>query len=123
MTEEKKDLKLLTQVLNDAFNERKWQKFHSPKNLTMTLGSEAGELLDEFRWLTEEESYNLSGEQFENVKDEIGDLLIVLCTLSNKLGIDPLEAAFQKFEKVKKKYPVKFCQGKIEKYSNYEKTN
>ena len=37
-----------------AFAEaRDWDKFHSPKNLTMALGGEVSELLDLFQWLTE----------------------------------------------------------------------
>lgn len=110
----------LIERMTKAFDERKWQKFHSPKNLTMTLGSEVGELLDEFRWLTEEESYHLSGQKKQDVMDEIGDVFLVVTHLADKLGIDPVEAALKKLTKVEKKYPVDLCQGKIDKYSSYE---
>ena len=37
-------------------DERDWNRFHSPKNLAMALAAEAGELLEEFQWLTEAQS-------------------------------------------------------------------
>ena len=40
--------------------ERDWEQFHSPKNLSMALAGEAGELLELFQWLTQEESRTLA---------------------------------------------------------------
>ncbi len=42
--------------LADFAKERDWEQFHSPKNLSMALAGEAGELLEIFQWLTEEQS-------------------------------------------------------------------
>ncbi|MBW1700311.1 MAG: hypothetical protein JRK26_26430 [Deltaproteobacteria bacterium] len=36
-------------------------------------------------------------------KDEIGDVLIYLVNLADKLGIDPMQAAQEKLEKNRKK--------------------
>ena len=36
--------------------ERNWTQFHSPKNLGLALVVEAGELLEPFQWLSEEQS-------------------------------------------------------------------
>lgn len=121
MTDQPSKIKELIVRMNEVFDARKWQPFHSPKNLTMTLGSEIGELLDEFRWLTEEESYKISGEKKQNVIDEIGDVFIVLTHLADKLGIDPIEAAFRKLQKLEEKYPVELCQGSPEKHTYYKK--
>jgi dCTP diphosphatase len=35
---------------------RDWEIFHTPKNLSMAVAGEAGELVSEFQWLTAEES-------------------------------------------------------------------
>ena len=35
---------------------RKWEKFHTPKNLSMALAGEAAELMEIFQWLTDAES-------------------------------------------------------------------
>ena len=102
------------------YKARDWDQFHSPKNLVMDLASEVGELLEPFRWLTEQQSYCLSEKVKEEVRDEIGDVFAVLVYLSYKLGIDPLEAAQDKLLKTGLKYPVEKCKGKALKYTAYE---
>lgn len=102
------------------YKARDWDQFHSPKNLVTDLASEVGELLEPFRWLTEQQSYCLSEKVKEEVRDEIGDVFAVLVYLSYKLGIDPLEAAQDKLLKTGLKYPVEKCKGKALKYTAYE---
>jgi dCTP diphosphatase len=43
---------------------------------------------------------------WEKVKEEIGDVMIFLTNLADKLGIDPVEAAREKLKMNRKKYPV-----------------
>lgn len=43
--------------------ERDWDQFHSPKNLAAALAVEAGEVLEHFRWLREDESRALEPER------------------------------------------------------------
>jgi len=87
-------------------DDRDWDKFHSPKNLSMALMVEAAELAEHFQWLTEKESRELTGEKLDMVKDEIGDVLIYLVNLADKLNLDPVRAAHDKIIKNNKKYPV-----------------
>ena len=101
-----------------VFNkERDWDQFHSPKNLAMALNVEVAEIAEHFQWLKEEESKNLPPEKLSEVKEEIGDVLIFLLNLSNKLKIDPIEAAKEKIEKNKRKYPIKKAKGNAQKYT------
>ena len=53
------------------------------------------------------------------MQEEIGDVLICLVRLSDKLGIDPLYAAREKLEQNKKKYPVNVVRGSAKKYHEY----
>lgn len=110
-------------ALLEFYQEREWEQFHSPKNLAMDLGSEAGELLDLFRWMSEEQSYHLDAKTLEEAKDEIADLFKAVLYLAHKLNIDPIEAAYQKFEKMKEKYPADQCRGKALKYTTYQTSN
>jgi len=50
--------------------ERKWDQFHTPKNLAMALAGEVGELLEHFQWLTAEQSADLPDETREKVEQE-----------------------------------------------------
>ena len=110
--------KLLPKII-EFREERDWEQFHSPKNLAMALMVEAGELAEHFQWLTQEQSRNLSDEKKMIIKDEIGDVLIYLVNLANQLEIDPIQAAWDKLEKNKQKYPVHKVKGKSLKYDKY----
>jgi NTP pyrophosphatase (non-canonical NTP hydrolase) len=106
-------------LLRNFADERDWNQFHSPKNLAMALIVEAGELVEIFQWMTQEQSKNLSDSDKENVADEIGDILIFLTRFADIIGIDPLDAAFKKIKKNQKKYPKEIVKGKSRKYSEY----
>jgi len=100
--------------------ERNWGQFHSPKNLVIALMVEAGELAEHFQWLTEEQSSSLPPDKLAEVQEEIGDVLIYLANLCDMLGIDPMDAAYDKLEKNKDKYPTVKVQGKYLKYNQYK---
>ena len=99
--------------------ERDWEQFHSPKNLAMALSVEVAEVVEHFQWLTEEESKNLPPEKLAEVREEIGDVMIYLTELADKLGIDPLEAAKAKMMINGQKYPAELVKGKASKYTEY----
>jgi len=113
-------MKDLIRGLSEFARERDWEQFHSPKNLAMALSVEVSEIVEHFQWLTEEQSYKLNSEVLLKVKDEIGDVLIYLVNLSDKLGIDPLKAAKEKLEKNDLKYPIEKVKGKSSKYTEYK---
>jgi NTP pyrophosphatase (non-canonical NTP hydrolase) len=109
----------LRNALREFARERDWEKFHTPKNLSMALAVEVAELLEHFQWLESSESLELDTEKIAKVQEEIGDVLICLVRLSDKLGIDPLYAAREKLEQNKKKYPVNVVRGSAKKYHEY----
>lgn len=97
-------------------DERDWDQFHSPKNLSMALIAEAAELLEHFQWLTPEESLALSEQTREEVALEVADVLLFLLRLCDKLDIDPVQAATRKLELNALKYPVEKARGRSTKY-------
>src|SRR5215212_8986909 len=104
----------------DAFNaERDWEQFHSPKNLAMALSVEVAEIVEHLQWLSEEQSRNLPPEKLAEIREEIGDVMIFLTELAEKLGIDPLEAARAKVEINGEKYPADLVRGRASKYTEY----
>ena len=109
-------LKHLAQQLDQFANERDWQQFHSPKNLASALVVEAGELLEHFQWLTEEQSRALAPEKRAAVGAEIADVLLYLIQLTTALGIDPIAAAEAKLELNEQKYPPEKARGSSKKY-------
>ena len=110
------DYKKLKKEIKDFVNERDWEQFHNPKNLSMALSVEASELLEIFQWQKAEEYKNASEEQKEMIKDEIADIFYYLIRISDKLDINIEEALIKKMQKNRKKYPKDLVKGKAVKY-------
>jgi NTP pyrophosphatase (non-canonical NTP hydrolase) len=100
-------------------NDRDWEQFHTPKNLSMSIAIESAELMEHFQWKTDDEidEYLKSG-KFEGVKEEIADVASYLLLLSNDLGIDLNKAILDKIKKNGLKYPAEKCRGRHNKYDN-----
>jgi dCTP diphosphatase len=109
----------LRDAIKTFIGERDWEQFHSPKNLAMALSVEVAEVVEHFQWLTQEQSQNLPPERLAEVREEIGDVMIYLIELADKLGIDPVEAAKAKVAINGQKYPADLVKGKATKYTEY----
>ena len=77
---------------------RDWEQFHTPKNLSMAVAGEAGELVAEFQWLTAEQSTraHMSQDKLKEVELEIADVAIYLIRLADVLGVDISEVVRKK---------------------------
>jgi len=84
--------------------DRNWEQFHSPKNLAMALSVEVAELVEIFQWKRENEG--LISNEYQNLKDEIGDVMIYLTMIADCFNLCPIEMAKQKFKKNEKKHPI-----------------
>lgn len=113
------DLDEIKEKLRQFAMARDWDQFHSPKNLSMALAGEVGELIELFQWLTEEQSNNLSREQRGAVEEEVADIFLYLLRLADKLGVDLLKAANNKIIINEQKYPVDKVKGSSKKYTEY----
>ncbi len=113
------ELENLRNQLRAFAAERDWDQFHSPKNLAAALSVEAAELLENFQWLTEAQSQQLTPEALENVRFEMADVLLYLIRLSDKLGVDLIAAAKAKILLNATKYPVDKARGSSKKYTEF----
>ncbi len=109
----------LREELRQFVRARDWEQFHSPKNLSMGIAAEAGELLEIFLWLTEEASRTLDEARREQVKQEIGDVMIYLTLLADQLDLDPVACAQAKLRLNEQKYPADRVKGSAKKYTEY----
>lgn len=90
-------------------DERNWQQFHTPENLSKSIVLEAAELLENFQWNND---YKL-----ENVKEELADIFIYSILLADQLKVDLVDIAHEKLEKNKEKYPIEKSYGSSKKYN------
>jgi NTP pyrophosphatase (non-canonical NTP hydrolase) len=110
-------LKHLQQKVVEFRDARNWKQFHTLKDLAISLSLEAGELLENFQWKSSEEAVR---ENFENMKDELADVVIYALLLSHELGIDLEEAIMDKMKKNEQKYPIEKSFGSKKKYNELE---
>ena len=103
--------------LADFAKERDWEQFHSPKNLSMALAGEVGELLEIFQWLTEEQSQrsSLTEAQLAAATDELADVLIYTLRLADRLDINLQDAISTKINKNALRYTVEAAKGNAAK--------
>lgn len=113
-------LEALRQRLADFARVRDWEQFHSPKNLSMALIAEAAELVEHFQWLSEEQSYNLAPEKWEEVRLELADIQIYLIRIADRLGVDLIKAAEDKTALNEQRYPADKVRGDARRASEYE---
>lgn len=94
-------------------DERDWERFHTPKDLSIGMVTETAELLELFRFLSEEDAAQaLEEEDFrQQVADELGDVLFFLVRFSQAFGFDLVQAAEEKLDKSQAKYPAEAFQG------------
>lgn len=94
--------------------EREWAQFHDPKNLSMAVASEAGELLAEFRWVASEaaDAWARELENQRRVALEAADVGISLLLLCDRIGVNLLDAMSAKIQINESNYPVSEAKGK-----------
>lgn len=109
----------LIDQLRQFADERDWDQFHSPKNLSMALAVEASELLEIFQWMSEAESLSPDADTRQRISDELADVFVYCLLMSNKLDIDLLQAANNKLKQNADKYPADKVRGSAKKYTEY----
>lgn len=110
----------IKQRLRKFVAERDWQQFNTPKNLSMALIAEAGELVEHFQWLTDEQSKQLDDGQLKAVSHELADIFVYLIRLADELNIDLIKATNEKMLINNKKYPAEKVKGSANKYTYYD---
>ncbi|MCR9226173.1 MAG: nucleotide pyrophosphohydrolase [Flavobacteriaceae bacterium] len=105
------DIEEITNALIKFRNERDWEQFHNPKDLSVALNIEAGELLENFLW----KSHNDADR--EKVKEELADVFAYSFLLAEKYGFDVKQIVLEKIQKNDKKYPVEKSKGTAKKYN------
>ncbi len=99
---------------------RDWEQFHSPKNLSMALAAETGELMEHFLWATPEQSHALAADPVKRAKiaDELADVVVYALEFANITGLDVAAAIETKMRANALKYPVEKARGRADKYTD-----
>ncbi len=103
----------LRDLVRRFVDERNWNQFHTPKNLSMSLAIEAAELMEHFQWLTAEQSQSIADDPvvLQGVGEELADVICYALAMANELGLDVSATMAAKMVKNAQKYPVDQYQG------------
>lgn len=115
------DLNKLKNIIKVFCEERDWDQFHNPKDLAIGLSTESNELLDLFRFKTDEQLKEmLTNKQSRTaVSEELADIFFFLLRFSQMYNFDLIKGLEEKMEKNNAKYPVDKVKGKNLKYNEY----
>jgi dCTP diphosphatase len=99
--------------------EREWEQFHSPKNLSMALAAEAGELMEHFLWAESRDTAAVLADPKKRgkIEDELADVVIYALEFANIGKIDLAKAIETKLAQNAAKYPVEKARGRSAKYT------
>lgn len=114
-------LPALTDALIAFRDARDWKRFHSLKNLMISLNLEVSELLELTQWKDDDEvEAAVTDPEFRmRFEEECADILLYLLLISERAGIDLAEAAARKMTKNAAKYPVEKARGNAKKYTEF----
>ena len=112
--------KKIQSLLRKFARERDWEKYHTLKNLAVSVNLESSELLEIFQW------HNLESNQLkQNVKDkiseEVADILLYLLRFADIAKLDLEAICLKKISINAKKYPIELAKGNSTKYTNLNK--
>ncbi|RXG86541.1 nucleotide pyrophosphohydrolase [Bradyrhizobium zhanjiangense] len=94
----------IVKALRQFRDDRNWSRFHTPKDLAISVSIEAGELLEIFQW--QHDGHDLDGLDRSRVAAEAADVLLYTLMLFDRLGLDPTAEAMRKIRLNAQRYPV-----------------
>jgi NTP pyrophosphatase (non-canonical NTP hydrolase) len=120
VTAENGELARMRDLMRVFVDERDWDQFHTPKNLSAALSVEAAELLEHFQWLRDGRADELGPDKLVQVRHEMADVLLYLVRLADKLDVDLMAAVQEKMVLNRAKYPADLVRGDARKYDEYK---
>ncbi|RME39073.1 MAG: nucleotide pyrophosphohydrolase [Planctomycetota bacterium] len=105
----------LVRLMEAFVAERRWEPFHDPKNLAMSIAIEAAELMEHFQWLRSEELDEIRGDAkaMAGIREELADILAYVLSFALRMQIDLSSALEEKMRKNGVKYPAEEYRGRF----------
>ena len=90
----------LKTIITEFRGKRGWGKYDTLERFSKSISIEAAELLEHFQW-------NEEGDNIQEIKDELADVLIYSLAMCYHLNEDPKKIIQDKLVDVAKRYPEK----------------
>jgi NTP pyrophosphatase (non-canonical NTP hydrolase) len=113
------ELKARVQVFCE---DRDWDQFHNAKDLAIGVATEAAELLERFRFQSDEQINEIleDSKRRTGVEEELADVLIFLLRFAQRFGFDLSAAVIDKLATNEERYPVATARGSNRKAGGTE---
>ena len=121
MSDNKTTIHELKQVVKKFCDDRNWSQFHDAKELAIGISTEAGELLDHFRFKSVDEVKNVfqNLDKKKQISEELSDVLYFVLRFADVYDLDLTTELKSKIELNCKKYPVEKAKNCNKKYNEY----
>ena len=98
---------------------REWDQFHNAKELAIGIVTEASELLQHFRFKSENEVDAMfqNRSKRQELTEEMADVLYFLIRLAQRYSVDLTTELENKMKKNGERYPIEKTRGSNKKYS------
>jgi dCTP diphosphatase len=125
MTDQQTTIDELKDLVRTFSRERDWEQFHHPKDLGVALACEVGEVLEHFRYRSNEDigSFLDDPDQRRELAHELADCLWLLLRLADVCRVDLASSLREKVELAAAKYPIDQAYGRPDKYTAYRRGN
>ncbi len=122
MTDAQTTLRELKDLVRAFSRERDWEQFHHPKDLGLALACEVGEVLEHFRYKTDERirADLATPETHRALAHEFADCLWLVLRLADVCAVDLAASLEEKVALAAIKYPVDQAYGRPDKYTKYQ---
>lgn len=110
-------LEALQSAVRRFCEDRDWDQFHGAKELAIGIVTEAGELLQHFRFQSAEQVEGLlrDTKSRQEIESEVADILIFVLRLADRYEIDLARAVEDKLQENARRYPIERARGRNEK--------
>ncbi|MGN8839638.1 nucleotide pyrophosphohydrolase [Collinsella sp. HCP3S3_A7] len=115
-------LDAMTEQVRDFCDDRGWRKYHTPKELAIGMATESSELLQLFRFMSDERIAEMfeDAEQRQVIEDEIADMLLFLLRFADLNRIDLPAALSSKLKRNGERYPINASSNEYRKAGHRE---
>lgn len=101
------DINELKKLVLKFRDDRNWKDVTTHKDAALALTAEVGELVEHFKWHTEEEMKQYVNKNKKAIGEELSDVLFWILQISDMINVDLSKAFPEKMKKNEKKYPIK----------------